>query len=180
MITYKTEYFHADIPADEYIARFRDREHFIELCKQCSNYGNYWGCPPFEFDSEELLLRYKHIKLLATKIIPEVQNIPINKAQELLLPERIIMDKQLLELEKIYNGLAFTYTGTCLHCGGAECRRRCNKPCIHPDKVRPSLEAYGFDVERTLFELFDIRILWGNNGVLPPYLMLVGGVMYNK
>ncbi|MFR2062233.1 MAG: DUF2284 domain-containing protein [Alistipes sp.] len=35
----------------------------------------------------------------------------------------------------------------------------CNRPCLHPDKVRPSLEAFGFDIARTLSELFGIELL---------------------
>lgn len=53
-------------------------------------------------------------------------------------------------------------------------------PCLHPDKVRPSLEAFGFDIGRTLSELFGIRLLWGKDGILPEYLMLVSGLFHNS
>lgn len=36
---YITENFTTNISVDEYILRFRDEKRFIELCKQCSNYG---------------------------------------------------------------------------------------------------------------------------------------------
>lgn len=52
-------------------------------------------------------------------------------------------------------------------------------PCRHPEKVRPSLEAFGFDISRTLSELFGIRLLWGKDGVIPEYLTLVCGFFHN-
>lgn len=116
---------------------------------------------------------------MATKIIPEGKNIPFRESQALVYPERVRIERALLEMERYYDGRAFAYIGSCLHCNGAECRRKCNKPCLHPDKVRPSLEAFGFDIERTLSELFGIKLLWGKDGVLPEYLVLVSGFFHN-
>ena len=45
--------------------------------------------------------------------------------------------------------------------------------------MRPSLEAFGFDISRTLSELFGIRLLWGKDGVIPEYLTLVCGFFHN-
>ncbi|MDE7458334.1 MAG: DUF2284 domain-containing protein, partial [Muribaculaceae bacterium] len=67
----------------------------------------------------------------------------------------------------------------CLHCPESQCTRKCGEPCRHPDKVRPSLEAFGFDIGRTLSELFNIKLLWGKNGVLPEYLVLVSALLHN-
>lgn len=177
---YSTENFTADILVEDYIAGFRDAECFIELCKQCPNYGNSWGCPPFDFDTEKFLRQYRYVRLMATKIIPDEKNIPFNKSRELVYPERLRIESELLDMEKQYGGRAFAYVGSCLHCNGAECRRKCGKPCLHPDKVRPSLEAFGFDINRTLSELFGIKLLWGKDGVLPEYLVLVSGFLHNN
>ncbi len=53
-------------------------------------------------------------------------------------------------------------------------------PCRHPEKVRPSLEAFGFDIAKTLSELFNIELLWGKDGKLPEYLVLVSGFFHNE
>ena len=45
-----------NLGVDEYISRFRDEKRFVEFCKQCPNYGNSWGCPPFDFDTGEFLV----------------------------------------------------------------------------------------------------------------------------
>lgn len=77
MSTYTVENFTSDITVEGYIAEFRDEPHFLELCKQCTNYGKSWGCPPFDFDTESFLRQYKYAHLMATKIIPEDKDIPI-------------------------------------------------------------------------------------------------------
>lgn len=98
---------------------------------------------------------------MATKIIPVEKNIPMDRTQELIKPERFRIEKELLEVECRYGGRAFAYVGNCLYCHGSECTRKCDRPCLHPDKVRPSLEAFGFDIPRIHSELFGIELLWG-------------------
>ena len=39
MSIYTVENFTSDITVEGYIAEFRDEPHFLELCKQCTNYG---------------------------------------------------------------------------------------------------------------------------------------------
>ncbi len=43
MSIYTVENFTSDITVEGYIAEFRDEPHFLELCKQCTNYGKSWG-----------------------------------------------------------------------------------------------------------------------------------------
>lgn len=103
------EEFTADIPVEEYIGRFRDEERFLELCKMCPNFGNSWGCPPFEFDTEDFLLQYRHAHLMAAKITPLENDIPVESTQTFILPERIRIEKRLLEMEQKYGGRAFAF-----------------------------------------------------------------------
>ena len=180
MSIYTVENFTSDITVEGYIAEFRDEPHFLELCKQCTNYGKSWGCPPFDFDTESFLRQYKYAHLMATKIIPEDKDIPIEYTQKLILPERIRIESESLEMERKYGGRSFAYIGKCLHCSDNECTRNCGTPCRHPEKVRPSLEAFGFDIAKTLSELFNIELLWGKDGKLPEYLVLVSGFFHNE
>lgn len=87
---------------------------------------------------------------------------------------------ELLDMERKYGGRSFAYIGKCLHCSDNECTRNCGTPCRHPEKVRPSLEAFGFDIAKTLSELFNIELLWGKDGKLPEYLVLVSGFFHNE
>lgn len=180
IIDCSVENYTADITVDEYISRFRDEVKFIGYCRECPNYGNSWGCPPFDYDTTVILRQYKYARLIATKIIPANNNIPIDRSQALIRPVRIGLERRLLELESKYGGRAFAFVGQCLYCGDKPCARLEGKPCRHPDKVRPSLEAFGFDIGRTLSDLFGIKLLWGTDGVLPEYLVLVSALFHNS
>ena len=123
---YIIENFTANISVDEYISRFRDEKRFVEFCKQCPNYGNSWGCPPFDFDTGEFLRQYKYAYLIATKIVPIEKGIPIDKSQELIRPERIRVEKELLKLELRFGGRAF---------------RLCRKmPILSRFRMRPQMQ----------------------------------------
>lgn len=37
----------ADVDVSEYYDKYVDIEKFLEICKECDQYGNNWGCPPF-------------------------------------------------------------------------------------------------------------------------------------
>ena len=71
------------------------------------------------------------------------------------------------------------YVGTCIHCPEGSCTRPEGRPCRHPELVRPSLEACGFDVARTASELFGIELKWSSGGRMPEYLTLVCGFFHD-
>ena len=127
------------------------------------------------------LLEYHAIRLeLLREFLHDSKDIPIEYTQKLILPERIRIESELLDMERKYGGRSFAYIGKCLHCSDNECTRNCGTPCRHPEKVRPSLEAFGFDIAKTLSELFNIELLWGKDGKLPEYLVLVSGFFHNE
>ena len=157
-LPYTARDFSAELPAADYIARFRDAERIGDYCRACPNYGRSWGCPPFGFSAGR-----GHCA----------------DARALILPERRRLEQQLLGMERQYGGLSFAYVGTCLHCPEGTCTRPDGKPCRHPELVRPSLEACGFDIGKTTAELFGIYLKWGTDGKLPEYLTLVCGFFHN-
>ena len=178
-LLYMTRDFSAELPAADYIARFRDAERIGGYCLSCPNYGRSWGCPPFGFSIGRYLSGDATALLTATKIVPEKQGLPLSEAQRLILPERRRLERRLLEMERQYGGLSFAYVGTCLYCPAGTCTRPEGKPCRHPELVRPSLEACGFDIGKTTAELFGIDLKWGTDGKLPEYLTLVCGFFHN-
>lgn len=179
MIPYRAEDFSVTIPVADYIARSRDAERFEGCCRTCPNYGRSWGCPPFDFDVEEYLTRYSRALLIATKIVPEQGGLPIAEAKRLIHPERQRLERRLLEMERRYGGRSFAYVGSCLYCPDGTCTRPEGNPCRHPELVRPSLEACGFDIGRTTSELFGIELKWGADGKMPEYLTLVCGFFHD-
>ena len=176
---YTARDFTAELPAAAYVARFRDAERVGGYCRECGNYGRSWGCPPFGFDVGEYLSGYTSALLVATKIVPEERDIPFSESKRLIHPERLRLEERLLEMERLYGGRSFAYVGTCLYCPEGSCTRPSGKPCRHPDKVRPSLEACGFDIGRTTSELFGIDLKWSRDGHIPEYLTLVCGFFHN-
>lgn len=175
---YSVEKFSAEIPADRYIREFRDAPRFMELCKACPNFGNTWACPPFDIDTGAFLSRFKTVRLFATKMTLNRVDVPVERAVDLLLSVRMPIETELLELERQLGGRAFSNVGRCVFCPEGECTRSAGEPCRHPEKVRPSLEAFGFNIDKTLSELFGIEIKWGKDGFLPEYLVLVSGLFY--
>ena len=176
---YTARDFTAELPAAAYVARFRDAERVGGYCRECGNYGRSWGCPPFGFDMEEYVTRYGTALLVATRITPEEPGLPVSEAGRLILPERQRLERRLLEMERQYGGRSFAYVGTCIHCPEGSCTRPEGRPCRHPELVRPSLEACGFDVARTASELFGIEMKWGSRGRMPEYLTLVCGFFHD-
>lgn len=93
---------------------------------------------------------------------------------ELIREQRKKDDSFLLKKEREESGRAF-FAGTCLLCPEGQCAKAHGKPCLFPDKVRPSLEACGFDVVATASALFGIEMKWGQEGRLPEYITLISG-----
>jgi len=176
---YRAEDFTTTIPVAEYIGRFRDAERFLGFCRSCRNYGRSWGCPPFDFDAGPVLRHYRTALLVATRITPERAGLPMSAAAGMIRQERIRLERRLLDMERRREGRAFSYVGTCLYCPGEDCTRPDGLPCRHPDLVRPSLEAFGFDIGRTVSELFGFDLRWSSDGRLPEYLTLVCGFFHN-
>ncbi len=180
MDAYYAEDFTVVLSAADYIARFRDAERIEGYCRTCPNYGCSWGCPPFEFDVEAYLAGYATALLIATRITPTANDLPISASRQLICPERERLESRLLDMERQYGGRSFAYVGTCLYCPEGTCTRSEGKPCLHPDLVRPSLEACGFDIGKTTSELFGIELKWGPDGKMPEYLTLVCGFFHNS
>ena len=93
--------------------------------------------------------------------------------------ERERLDRMLLKMEReaavpAHTARAF-FAGTCLLCPPEHCTRREGRPCRHPESIRPSLEALGFDIARTAADIFHTPLQWGRNGQPPEYITLISG-----
>ena len=169
----------AVIDRDRYVRGFRDVATFEQCCRECPNYGNRWGCPPFDHDTLSDLVRYEKVMIVGAKITPHDRRMPMEQVYDLMRPELERLNSRLLELEREAQGMAFGFVGKCERCGNAPCARREGKPCRHPDVARPSLEAYGFNVSKTASELLGIDMVWSSDSTVPRYLTLVCALFYN-
>ncbi len=184
-MTYKTAF----ISVKEYIENYRDAEKFIALCEKCNRYNLCWACPPFDFDPLSILLQHQNAYIIGIQVI--IENNPKRKnskdkifanqlIHDIFVKTRASFDKRLLTLEKENFGSRAFFAGSCFNCSDGECARSLKLPCIQPDKVRYSLEAFGFDITKTASELLHFELQWGNEKELPEYLTLVGGLFTNQ
>lgn len=175
----RVEVFAASLPLADYVRDYRDEAYFSQFCRKCEAYGRSWACPPFEQGSTVLLGGYQTATLTASKI-QIVEGSPISKVQDLIRPERKRVERLLLDMEQCFGGRSFAYAGTCLYCPMGTCTRMSGQPCRHPDLVRPSLEAVGFDIGKTTSRLLGIELRWGKDGIAPEYITLVSGFFHNS
>ncbi len=178
--SYTTERYTADLDARAYIDGFRRADHFITFCQQCGNYGRRYGCPPFDYDPLTVIGRYQKVRIFGVKIVPTEKGLPLSSANNFIAPVISRLNEELLEMEHALGGRSFGFVGACPYCGGAPCARIEGKPCRHPSKVRPSLEAFGFDMGKTAKDLLGVDIKWSSGDYLPEYLFLVCGIFYQE
>lgn len=177
-LTYTKESFSAEMDAATYITDLRRVDYFMQFCRECGNYGRRYGCPPFDYDPLSVIAPYQKVRIIGVKIVPNDGNLPLSVANTLMLPVIRELNEELLALEKSLGGMAFGFAGSCPYCGEIPCARIDGEPCRHPDKVRPSLEAFGFDMSKTASDLIGVEIKWSHDGRIPEYLTLVCGVFY--
>lgn len=160
----------------QYVARYRDADRFAGYCRECGNYGRCRLCPPFARDDVPDFGAFRHIMLIAARF--EVgSDVAPAEVMEYLRHERIRLEEKLLELEREHDGRAFGFSGSCPYCEC--CSRSEGESCRHPEKARPSLEAYGFDLCRTMEELFGRSLQWSESGAPLRDVTLIGALIYN-
>lgn len=167
----------------DYIKGFIDVPRFDSMCRECRGHGRTWACPPYAFDPMEVWNAYSTILLYAKKtILPaeetEILHAPdeLSKAyMRLLYPVKTALMNELLCLERNTPNSLALFAGGCDIC--TECARGRGEPCIHPEKMRYSVESLGGDVIKSVTELFDERVLWAENGRLPEHFILMGALL---
>ena len=180
-VTYVARDVQATLPAAEYIARYRDVERFERLCAACPCYGQRWGCPPFDGDRLAEVDAFSTVTLFACVITPERRDVPLSRVDLVMWPEVERLNARLIELEKAVGGLAMGFTGRCHYCLGEACTRPQGLPCRYPEKVRPSLEAMGFDVDATARGLLGTPLEWSRDPQrLPEHLTLITALFHNN
>lgn len=167
-----------DIALDEYIRRFRDEKRIGALCRECPSYGTTWVCPPFDYDTTAELARWSKATIIACSFNLGANQIPLVEARETVAEKFLLLEPKMLALETEFEGRAFSFCGSCRRC--AVCTRPAHKPCVLPSAARPSLESYGFDIVKTLNELFGIKLHWASAGYMPDTLTLVSALFHNR
>ena len=181
-MTYSVEYRKNSMPLPDFRQKYQDREKYIVYCRECSRYDTTWSCPPLSFDVDAYLERFSWIGVLCAKInlteevIAEADTPEKIKSvgREILLSVKLGMEEKLRRLEKDIPGSVSLSSGGCNLC--AECSRKDDVPCRQPDKMRYSLDAFGFNLTAITKDMFDIDILWCKDR-LPDYFTLIHWIL---
>ena len=149
----ETQTYSKELPLDEYVRDFRDAPRFLALCRRCPRYGHGPACPPFPDGAVEAeLSRYSRILIRAVRIaVPNPSALTYMQANALAAPVRRNIMAELAEQEKTLGGRILGFGSV-----------------ADAAPVRPSLEAFGFDVGLTLSRLFGLQIQWSPDGVASP------------
>lgn len=177
------ELLQRELSVRDFVRDCVDIAKFEACCQLCPNYGQRWSCPPFDFSAAELWTHYEKL-ILQCRVIPVPQELQAKvlcqedlnrQSRELLQPYKRAMLAEMQALEKQLPDSLALDAGSCDHCVG--CTRAAGLPCIRPNQLRYSVEALGGDVCKALKLYFDKDILWGENGHMPPYFLLLGGLL---
>ena len=87
---------------------------------------------------------------------------------------KLDLDERLLKLEAQIPGSVALSSGGCIYC--ENCTRESGRPCRRPDRMRYSLDAFGFDLTAITKDMFQIDIIWCKDS-LPEYFTLIHGLL---
>jgi len=163
-------------------ADFYDAEKFLPLCRACPNFGKMYSCPPFE----SVPAVFSDAKAKCTLLLAEISTADFARRDGEGVAEftkrisdcvRGDFDKYLLSEEATESArrLAF-FAGSCANCPIVPCPRGAKKKCPRPDFLRPSLEAYGFDVAGIIREFFGRTLEWAAKEKPPQTFRLLAAI----
>ena len=172
-----------EISRAEFVAGYVDIPKFAGCCMRCKGYGRTWACPPYDFDVSDFWNDYSSVLLYGKKVIvPQEMLDKVYEPDELkkayyglLKPVKRDMLDELFDMERQYEGSTALSSGGCDFC--EKCARLSDKPCVHPEKKRYSVESIGGDVVKSLKELFNEEVVWASDGRLPEHYILLGALL---
>lgn len=170
---YELERFEQEIDIGTYVKEYVDVDYFLNLCRECPSYGRVWSCPPYDFNPVSLLKSYDmfHIQGYVIKYSGERTE---KEMIEVLREVKQKLSKEL-RLQEDDSSMALE-AGSCNEC--ERCSRSDGKKCIHPEKMRYSVESLGGNVTKILEELCGKRIQWIDGNSLPNHFILIGGILH--
>jgi predicted metal-binding protein len=129
-----------------------DPRSYLKCRFGCNRWGKYWTCPPnLDISPESFMEAFERY---TTAII--IKTTDPKKGQAITLD---------IEKEAMLNlGCTFAFAMVlCVECD--ECA--CPDPCLHPHLARPSMDAYGIDIGKTVAPL-GFKVEFDDAGQLLP------------
>ena len=166
----------------EFIKKYQNQEKFMAFCKECHNYNTLWSCPPLQIDVNQFLQAFHYINIIGVKVVYDAETIKLantaEKVKEITTHSlREVKNKisvTLLDFEREIPDSISLASGGCYLC--ERCKRCDNLPCQHPEKMRHSLDSFGFDLTAITSDLLRIELKW-SQGSLPEYYTLIHALL---
>ncbi|MBO6293085.1 MAG: DUF2284 domain-containing protein [Selenomonas sp.] len=179
---YSVEFRKSSMPMADFRRRYQDRKKFIAYCRECPRYDTVWSCPPLGFDADEYLKRFSWVSVVGAKIVLDKKVIEAadtadkmkDTGWKILSKVKLELEDKMRQMEGQVPGSVALSSGGCNMC--KECSRKEWKPCRMPEKMRHSLDAFGFDLSAITKDMLGIEILWCRDR-LPEYFTLIHGLM---
>lgn len=173
----KIETYEQTIKVEDYIEGYVCVEEFLEMCKACENYGRKWSCPSYDFDPvDDYWRKFEYLHVVGKKMILDEED--KENWQSLMAGVKADLTCELDAREQEIPECQALGAGSCQICGEDNCTRKIGEPCRFPDKMRYSIESLGGNVGLTCSKLLGIRLQWIEEGQVPDYFVLVGGLLY--
>ena len=163
-----------DIPMDEFLRDYFSYEETHKLCQACPGYSGTWACPPFDFDPKEYLSEFSVFHMVVDKIDNSGVS-DADEAQQRLFSELDRFNHDMLSMEAEFPGSKSLAAQECQHC--KTCARLNGHPCVHPDKMRYSLESIGAFPVKLVHDKLGFDILWSDGSSIPEYYLMVAGIL---
>ena len=162
---------------ERFLSSYVDVKTFLACCRQCPNYGRRGTCPPYDFAPADYWQRWRTLSLSARQIAfpPEVRKGNLQAGLTLLQQEKDRFLADLLRQEAQLPGSMALAAGSCGRCD--PCPMAEGQPCRHPETFRYSVESLGGNVAAAARDLFGLELLWAKAENLPPYYLLIGGLL---
>ncbi len=166
------------LSVERFLTSYVNVETFLACCRQCPNFGRRGTCPPYSFAPEDYWRRWTTLRLSARQISfpPEERRGNLQAGLEILRREKDAFLEELLGQEAERPGSMALAAGACSRC--EPCPMAEGLPCRHPETFRYSVESLGGDVAAAARDLFGLELLWAKGEDLPPYYLLMGGLLF--
>ncbi|SDP77052.1 Predicted metal-binding protein [Selenomonas ruminantium] len=179
---YAVEYRKNSMPMELFQQKYQDREKYLAYCRECPKYNNVWSCPPLQIDADAYLSKYAWVNVVGAKIILDHKVIEKADTPEkiktvgwtIVSEVKLMLEEEMRKLESQLPGSVSLSSGGCSLCG--ECTRKTGKTCRQVDKMRYSMDAFGFDLSAITKDMLGIEIMWCKDR-LPDYFTLIHGIL---
>lgn len=156
-------------------------EKCSKLCEiGCKNYNLKYSCPPLSPSFQKISAGFNYI--VVNSVI-----VPMNTLRKQYNSVRIANAVSKSIQKKVFDNLRdnssnkeeikILANGSCRLC--KTCNLKKDVGCKYPNKMSPSLEATGVDVNSLMRTAFGLELQWYSKRLFPNYQCVVGGVLTN-